>query len=651
MDKFNLKKYLAKGKLHEIKISSQAAELVDGYELEDLERNLEQIYRDMEQEAEPEGGPIADQYADEIHAHEEAIRFIKSKGKEQAQMSYDVAVGKITQDEYDTIVSKDQFNKSSKFDRVKENTPDNQLADKILSDAMKALADDDYFDPDYPGGDIAANGSPYLQFDSEDQAEQAWHILIDHGLDGVLVGDMINLTKAMVPFMSEDKENKPMSDEELEDLETRADDYYSEPIKENKKMNNFNLKKFLKEGRLLKEDNLEAKSAGKKLFAAFKKGGLKPNYIADVRKLSSAGEAKDMVHIEPGEESVEISSSSNQDAIEGAIESAGFDISNREDNVGDFNLSVFTVSVGNVEESLNENEEETPVSKIKDAIKDILKKEGGAAGLKPILAISKELGVTRDELKDVLNSMGKVKKHTDGDYILTPIEENTAYLDGKEVDYSNINLYSDIDQSWSSLDIMEDDLMDWFKASVASMGEGGGEEIIQSIRSVNNDMVQHLGTLNEAKDDDLIQKGEESGEIKAGGLHKALGIPEDEKIPVGLINKELAKLKKKDKDKGEKGVQGLSAADRKLQKQLNLAKSFKKMDENQLNEAPDIMDLSAKDLMSARFGYKHGLSGGDLSDLKKIINKFVSQANRMRRPRLGPDELGDVFSKIVSNFL
>jgi hypothetical protein len=537
-------------KENKIRISQQAADLVDGYELEDLERNLEQIYRDMEQEAEPEGGPIADQYADEIHAHEEAIRFIKSKGKEQAQMSYDVAVGKITQDEYDTIVSKDQFNKSSKFDRVKENTPDNQLADKILSDAMKVLADDDYFDPDYPGGDIAANGSPYLQFDTEDQAEQAFNILVDHGIEGVLVGDIINLTKAMVPFMSEDKENKPMSDEELEDLETRADDYYSEPIKENKKMKKFNLKSYLKEGKLLKE-----------------------------------------------------------------------------------------------------NEEKTPVSKIKDAIEDILKKEGGAAGLKPILAISKELGVTRDELKDVLNSMGKVKKHTDGDYILTPIEENTAYLDGKEVDYSNIDLYSDIDRSWSSLDIMEEDLLDWFKASAASMGKEGAEEIIQSIRSLNNAMVQHLRTLNEAKDDDWIQKGEESGEIKAGGLHKALGIPEDEKIPIGLINKELAKLKKKDKDKGEKGVQGLSAADRKFQKQLNLAKSFKKMDENQLNEAPDIMDLSAKDLMSARFGYKHGLSGGDLSDLKKIINKFVSQANRMRRPKLSPDELGDVFNKIVSNFL
>ena len=83
----------------------------------------------------------------------------------------------------------------------------------------------------------------------------------------------------------------------------------------------------------------------------------------------------------------------------------------------------------------------------------------------------------------------------------------------------------------------------------------------------------------EESEDDWIQKGEESGEIKAGGLHKALGIPEDEKIPAGLINKKLAQLKKKDKDKGEKGVQGLSKADLKLQRQLNLAKSFKKMDE------------------------------------------------------------------------
>ena len=78
-----------------MKISQKAADLVDGYELEDLEMNLKQIYRDMEQEAEPEGGPIADQYADEIEAHEQAIRFIKNKGKERAQMTYDQAIAEV----------------------------------------------------------------------------------------------------------------------------------------------------------------------------------------------------------------------------------------------------------------------------------------------------------------------------------------------------------------------------------------------------------------------------------------------------------------------------------------------------------------------------------------------------------------------------
>jgi len=46
----------------------------------------------MEQEAEPEGGPIADQYADEIHAYEEAIRL--AKGDSGGDMTYDQAIAK-----------------------------------------------------------------------------------------------------------------------------------------------------------------------------------------------------------------------------------------------------------------------------------------------------------------------------------------------------------------------------------------------------------------------------------------------------------------------------------------------------------------------------------------------------------------------------
>ena len=71
-------------------------------------------------------------------------------------------------------------------------------------------------------------------------------------------------------------------------------------------------------------------------------------------------------------------------------------------------------------DNLNEDFDE---DKVKKAIINILKKEGGAAGLKPILAIAKKLGATKNQIKKVLNSIGKIKKHTDGDYILTPINE------------------------------------------------------------------------------------------------------------------------------------------------------------------------------------------------------------------------------------
>ena len=59
--------------------SRKAQELADSYSLEQLQSRYDQIWKDMEQEAEPEGGPIADQYADELHAYEEAIQVSKQK--------------------------------------------------------------------------------------------------------------------------------------------------------------------------------------------------------------------------------------------------------------------------------------------------------------------------------------------------------------------------------------------------------------------------------------------------------------------------------------------------------------------------------------------------------------------------------------------
>ena len=85
--------------------------------------------------------------------------------------------------------------------------------------------------------------------------------------------------------------------------------------------------------------------------------------------------------------------------------------------------------------------------------------------------------------------------------------------------------------------------------------------------------------LNEENDDKFIQKA-----IKhKGALHRELGIPEDKKIPMSLINKKIKEIQDKEKD-GSK----LSSEDRKFLKRLVLAKTLKSestvLIKNKLNE-------------------------------------------------------------------
>ena len=55
---------------------------------------------------------------------------------------------------------------------------------------------------------------------------------------------------------------------------------------------------------------------------------------------------------------------------------------------------------------------------------------------------------------------------------------------------------------------------------------------------------------------------------RPGALHEALGVPEGEKIPQARIDSELKKLRMK---------QRKTAAEKRLQKQLNLANTLKGM--------------------------------------------------------------------------
>ena len=80
------------------------------------------------------------------------------------------------------------------------------------------------------------------------------------------------------------------------------------------------------------------------------------------------------------------------------------------------------------EEDYYMNEEKEDIGKILKAqkiIKKVLKDEGGAAGLKPIVAALKGLKIGKDELIKILKKTVGVVKHQHGDYIIKPIEEIT----------------------------------------------------------------------------------------------------------------------------------------------------------------------------------------------------------------------------------
>ena len=70
--------------------------------------------------------------------------------------------------------------------------------------------------------------------------------------------------------------------------------------------------------------------------------------------------------------------------------------------------------------------------KAQNIVKKILKDEGGAAGLKPIVAALKKLKFSKDELIKLLKKTVGVVKHRHGDYILKPIEEGTCGYDRDE---------------------------------------------------------------------------------------------------------------------------------------------------------------------------------------------------------------------------
>ena len=132
-------------------------ELADMYSLQMLQQMRDEVMMDMEQQAEPEGGPIADMYGGQLNGLDKAIAIKRGETKD---VPYDVAIGRMTQDEYDKMMStvkpdRASFEKSSKFDRMNEGTcgysVDGKPADKpagphLLRKAIRREIRENFYD-------------------------------------------------------------------------------------------------------------------------------------------------------------------------------------------------------------------------------------------------------------------------------------------------------------------------------------------------------------------------------------------------------------------------------------------------------------------------------------------------------------------------
>ena len=109
-------------------------ELADMYSLKMLQQFRDELMMDMENDpsVEPEGGPRADYYGGTLNGLDKAIAIKKGETKD---VPYDVAIGRM---------SRDEFEKSSKFGKMQETSDDDMLRsfqkDELLDDLGDIIA-------------------------------------------------------------------------------------------------------------------------------------------------------------------------------------------------------------------------------------------------------------------------------------------------------------------------------------------------------------------------------------------------------------------------------------------------------------------------------------------------------------------------------
>ena len=136
-----------------------------------------------------------------------------------------------------------------------------------------------------------------------------------------------------------------------------------------------------------------------------------------------------------------------------------------------------------------EKKEKFDKIKLEKAIKSVLKKEGGAAGLKPLVVAAKKLGAEKKDLMGVLKKMKSVEKHRHGDYILK--EEEMSDSEKEKVDREVDAVRDDLDQ-------------------ISKLAKDAGEDA-EDIKSSLKERIREM-IINELSEEESLEEAKEDEE-------------------------------------------------------------------------------------------------------------------------------------------
>ena len=206
------------------------------------------------------------------------------------------------------------------------------------------------------------------------------------------------------------------------------------------------------------------------------------------------------------------------------------------------------------------------------------------------LAIKQQKPLKGYKIVDANNTHPNVEK------ILQIIGKKQKLKESTKSDFNRVlyyqNYFTNLSPSTFDINIVEDDIMisginkpyppefnDTTDTRQVPVNQNLEENIDPKSQKKHKGKSAPFGSAYEPVDEGdtyekMAAKGKKAGNLKQGTVRKRLGIPKDKKIPLSLINKEIARLKKMDKDPDKKGVQ-LGDKNQKYYKALQLAKTLK----------------------------------------------------------------------------